>query len=292
METGELFAWGFDMFGQCLQHRPGEGPKEELRAMGYTVAHPTLVDFFPRDEVIEDVSCGVTFSLVLTKTGSGQSKIYTAGVYNFVRNAPTYEIETIKGFEEGVSIQKIVCGGFYACALTTNGELYTWGCTRGPDQANGSLLGRASPSFTMEPGAVALPERCVGISCSTYSVLAVTESGGALTWGDKDGNALGRGNFEETTDSMCSAPAPVDSTDGVNIVSGALSYTNGGVVDSSGEVRVWGGAAWRGGVGSGAEAAAKVEWSGVPTCYLCESLRLAHRHALVVFRKRGTTVLI
>ena len=57
-------------------------------------------------------------------------------------------------------------------------------------------------------------------------------------------------------------------------------------------MRVWGGAQWKGGVGGGNEAAEVVQWRGVPVCYRCEDLLLAHRHAVLLFRKIGATVLI
>jgi len=299
METGELYTWGFDMMGQCL----GVGaPNQDLRAAKYIRAHPALVSSLPADERVEGVSCGVTCTCVLTRTPAGESRVYTAGVYNFTTHHPTYELTTVGRGEDGGDffagkrITEVLCGGFFGIALTAEGELYTWGCTLGPDQANGTLLGRPTPGvrFTMSPGKVELSESVRSLACSTYSLLAVTESGKALTWGDQDGNALGRAIPAVLVEGGPHAGAPfqVDGAEGVAIVKGALSYTNGGVVSENGDVRVWGGAAWKGGVGSGSEEARLVDWGGLPACYLCEDLELAHRHGLVVFRKKGATVLI
>jgi len=208
------------------------------------------------------------------------------------------ELETLdfSSLPIDVTVEKIVAGGFSACALLNNGRIWTWGDTAGPDLANGTLLGRPTRNGVVKsPGEVGLIEPCIDISCSTYSCLAVTASGGAYSWGDRDGNALGRMSDQADSehDSLdAGTPTEVDGTADVVISRGALSYTNGGVVTERGEVRVWGGAQWKGGIGAGNEAAEVVRWQGVPACYACVDLLLAHRHAVLLFRKQGATVLI
>jgi len=81
-EQGALYTWGFGMFGQLLHfetglsQRDGDAPsgldEDECRAI------PEIVRCIPHDEKVMDVSCGVTFSIVLTKTPQGRSKVCTS----------------------------------------------------------------------------------------------------------------------------------------------------------------------------------------------------------------------
>jgi hypothetical protein len=59
------------------------------------------------------------------------------------------------------------------------------------------------------------------------------------------------------------------------------------VATDRGRVYVWGGAAWEGGIAAGRDASfpTEVSYSGVPPCYQCASVSLAHRHGFLVFRK-------
>ena len=43
---------------------------------------------------------------------------------------------------------------------------------------------------------------------------------------------------------------------------------------------------WEGGIGGGQDGPVRVAWhGGVPPCYRCSSVALAHRHGYLIFRK-------
>ena len=50
---------------------------------------------------------------------------------------------------------------------------------------------------------------------------------------------------------------------------------------------MWGGNYWEGGIAEGRSSAAPTEvaWAGVPSCYHCSSVALAHKHGYLIFRK-------
>ena len=211
----------------------------------------------------------------------------------------------------GMPLRQLVAGGFHCCALTTTGEVYTFGHQFGDDHANGNLLGHGpvglpsnqpvapdehEPISGMEEGVatyspmsgVRMPRRLLSpslgavaeISCSTYSTLAITVDGRAFTWGDADGGSLGHSNDE------CHAPCRISGLAGLRVAHGAVCYTNGAVALNDGSVFVWGGGMWEGGMGGGQEGPARVSWGGgVPPCYRCTSVVLGHLHGYLIFRK-------
>ena len=211
----------------------------------------------------------------------------------------------------GLSLRQLAAGGFHCCCLTASGEVYTWGHQFGYDHANGNLLGHGAPDAPvnmqvepdggelidgMETGVaqvgvshgVRLPRRLAAralgavaeISCSTYSNLLVTTDGRAFSWGDCDGGALGH------TVDECHSPTRLVGLTGVRVAHGAMCYPNGAAALTDGSVFVWGGAMWEGGMGGGQVAPSRVAWGGgVPPCYRCTSVALAHRHGMIIFRK-------
>ena len=197
-----------------------------------------------------------------------------------------------------LELRQIACGCFHAAAVTTRGELYTWGHPTGEDQSNGNLLGHNSAVFA-EQVYPSMPPRRVdssalgpvaSVACSSYSSIAITVDGRVLSWGDCDGGALGHKR------TACHAPAPLASLRGLRVTRGSLSYTNAAVATDDGRLYVWGGADWEGGIAhdsaGGASGSAdeptEVAWdrADVPPCYRLHSCALGHKHGFLIFRKR------
>ena len=240
-------------------------------------------------------------------SGSTQCQMYTQG--RFCREG-AHRLRAWSTLS-GVPLRQLVAGGFHCCALTTTGDVYTFGHQFGDDHANGNLLGHGpvdlpsnqpvaldehEPISGMEEGVatyspmsgVRMPRRLLSpslgavaeISCSTYSTLAITVDGRAFTWGDCDGDSLGH-SIE-----MCHAPCRVSGLAGLRVAHGAVCYTNGAVALNDGSVFVWGGKMWEGGMGGGQVGPARVSWGGgVPPCYRCTSVVLGHLHGYLIFRK-------
>jgi alpha-tubulin suppressor-like RCC1 family protein len=187
----------------------------------------------------------------------------------------------------GVPLRSLCAGAFHCCALSTTGELYTWGHEAGQDLSNGNLLGHGEPAGSIRPPqrvAALAAHPVVEVSASTYCTMAITVDQRVFTWGDSDGDALGHSELECHTPKWLSEP-PLR---GLRIAHGAMAYTNAAVATDDGRVFQWGGNAWERGVagGRGVRGPSEVEWAGAPPCYMCSSVALAWRHGYMVLRKK------
>ena len=211
--------------------------------------------------------------------------VFSVGRYCFEAPRAAAELAELRG----VALRQLAAGAFHTLALSTRGELFSFGHPHGPDHSNGNLLG--SGPLTAEGGGGALPPRRVAlpvgaavaeVSVSTYSNLAITVDGRVFTWGDADGNALGHANAQ------CHAPHWLTSLRGARMAHGALSYTNAAAATDDGRVYTWGGNCWQGGIAAGRNATGPTEvaWGGVPSCYRCASVALGHQHGFLIFEKR------
>ncbi|KAK3907967.1 E3 ubiquitin-protein ligase HERC2 [Frankliniella fusca] len=94
----------------------------------------------------------------------------------------------------GIEIAQIACGSSYSAAISSRGELYTWGrnCY--------GCLGHESSDDKLLPQLVeALKgQRVVDVACGSgdAQTLAVTDTGLLYSWGDADYGKLGRGGSD------------------------------------------------------------------------------------------------
>ena len=169
------------------------------------------------------------------------------------------------------------------------GPRHVNGLERHPDQfgpAHGARLPRrVVGQFPGEPPMGAVAE----VSCSTYSTIAITVDGMAYTWGDCDGDSLGHGVPEEqyhVEHHEYHVPRRIVSLCGLRVAHGALCYTNGAAALSDGQVYVWGGGMWQGGIGGGSQGPQRVGvGGGVPPCYQCKSVALGTWHGYCVLHR-------
>lgn len=300
---GALYTWGNNSCQQLLH-----GDRVVTRPRRFVT---TTDNWNPLTERASAVACGLDYlALQIQRPGdprtpgsSSTCSVLTCGLFCRARG---YRPHNLREWPElrGLQIRQLVAGSFHCCVLTTRGELYTFGDELGQDSANGNLLGRGRPDTADRDGVVldfgqevanARPPRLVTvnglgpvaeISCSTYSNVAVTVDGRVFTWGDNDGCALGHHN------NTCHVPTRVQALRSQKVTHAALSYTNGAAATEVGRVFLWGGQAWEGGIanhhgGAGPTGPTEVSWAGVPACYRCSSVALAHRHGFLVFRKQA-----
>lgn len=277
---GALYAWGNNSARQLLIQES-------------QVSRPTRVSescglWQPRTEKALFVGLGLAFMVLCvqraTEPGARQEERQQhTSVLMFGEFLPGVAAQTKELLElRDVALRQLVAGAFFGCALTPRGELYTFGDRRGTDTSNGNLLGQgaelAACRMLTEEGMGPVAE----VACSTYSTIAITVDGRVFSWGDCDGGALGH---HETA---CDTPHWIAALRWLKVTHGSLSYTNGAVATGEGRVFVWGGNAWQGGIAEGRATIlpTEVRWSGVPACYRCSSVSLAHRHGYLIFRKQ------
>ena len=217
-----------------------------------------------------------------------ESVVYTCG--RFCSPRDVHELHEWPELR-GVPLRQVAAGSFHAVAVTTRGELFTWGDQQGRDSSNGNLLGHGIPVDVEETNPnCTRPRRIVEqglgpvaeVACSTYVTVATTVDGRVFTWGDSDGNALGH------TRMACHRPTWITALRGQHMAHASVSYTNGAVASDQGRCYVWGGNYWEGGIAGGRNSTGPTEvaWGGVPSCYRCAQVALAHQHGYLIFRKQ------
>ena len=71
---------------------------------------------------------------------------------------------------------------------------------------------------------------------------------------------------------------------------GSLSYTNGACTGEHGELMLWGGRSWGGGIAAHAQRVkgkmvSRLQWKGLTGAYVCHDLVLGHEHGFILARK-------
>ncbi|KFB50142.1 hypothetical protein ZHAS_00018200 [Anopheles sinensis] len=130
-------------------------------------------------------------------------------------------------------IRDIACGSSHSAAITSSGELYTWGL------GEYGRLGHGDNCTQLKPKHVtALQDhRVVQVACGSRDAqtLCLTEEGLVFSWGDGDFGKLGRGGSEG-----CSIPHQVDRLNGVGVMQIECGAQFSLALTKSGEVWTWG----------------------------------------------------
>eukprot|EP00096_Caligus_rogercresseyi_P005963 TRINITY_DN22061_c0_g1_i1.p1 TRINITY_DN22061_c0_g1~~TRINITY_DN22061_c0_g1_i1.p1 ORF type:complete len:496 (+),score=112.53 TRINITY_DN22061_c0_g1_i1:91-1488(+) len=107
-------------------------------------------------------------------------------------------------------VRDIACGSSHSAAISSNGELYTWGC------GEYGRLGHGDNVTQMRPKQVkALAgKRVIQVACGSRDAqtLALTDDGMVYSWGDGDFGKLGRGGSEG-----CNKPQNVEKLNGTGV---------------------------------------------------------------------------
>ncbi|XP_077868707.1 E3 ubiquitin-protein ligase HERC2-like [Saccoglossus kowalevskii] len=133
----------------------------------------------------------------------------------------------------GKHITHISCGSTYSAAITSQGELYTWG------RGNYGRLGHGSSEDHSTPSLVVglKGQRVIDISCGSgdAQTLAVTEDGSVWSWGDGDYGKLGRGGSDG-----CKTPKVIDKLNGQDIIKAFCGAQFSVALSKGGNVWTWG----------------------------------------------------
>lgn len=130
-------------------------------------------------------------------------------------------------------IRDIACGSSHSAAITSAGELYTWGL------GEYGRLGHGDNATQLKPRLVSalLDYRVVQVACGSRDAqtLALTEEGFVFSWGDGDFGKLGRGGSEG-----CSVPHQVERLNGIGVVQIECGAQFSLALSKAGEVWTWG----------------------------------------------------
>jgi alpha-tubulin suppressor-like RCC1 family protein len=177
-DEGHVFTFGHQEFGQL-----GNGVinKDQISEV------PTRVDSLLKQKVV-DISCGLDHTVALTD----KSELYAWG-FNQEGQCGTGTAKDLDTPERIPGIKKRVVklfGGLdYTCAVTEEGDFYTWGAGEGLQMANGEKDIKMKPILSGIQG-----EKITLMACSGASVIALTESNLIYSWGLGMTGRLGHGD--------------------------------------------------------------------------------------------------
>ncbi|KAK9080768.1 hypothetical protein SSX86_000526 [Deinandra increscens subsp. villosa] len=144
---------------------------------------------------VHQIACGVRHSSLVTKQG----ELFTWGEESGGRLGHGTEKDfgrpRLVEFLAVTSVDYVACAEFHTCAISTSGDLYTWG----DGSHNAGLLGHGTDASHWIPKRVSGPlEGLVvcSVACSTWHTALATVDGKLFTFGDGSFGALGHGDRE------------------------------------------------------------------------------------------------
>nr|XP_012152188.1 PREDICTED: E3 ubiquitin-protein ligase HERC2 [Megachile rotundata] len=130
-------------------------------------------------------------------------------------------------------IRDVACGSGHSAAITSSGELYTWGL------GEYGRLGHGDTNTQLKPKLVQslVGQRVIQVACGSRDAqtMALTADGSVYSWGDGDFGKLGRGGSDG-----CYTPLLVDRLNGLGVVQIECGAQFSLALTKYGEVWTWG----------------------------------------------------
>lgn len=216
--TGQLYAWGNNTAGQL-----GDGTTKQRLT-------PVLVHL-PAGTKVTAVRPGAYFTLALTATGKvlawGSN---TAGQLG-TGSTKSSRLPVPVKLPKGVTVKAISAGQGNGLALTTTGQVLSWGANASGQLGTGTTKGR------LTPGLVSLPKgtTVASIAAGPLSGYAVTKGGGMLAWGLNNHGQLGDGTTRQRV-----RPVRVSLPKGTTVIAAVSGSLHVLALTKVGKVLAWG----------------------------------------------------
>jgi E3 ubiquitin-protein ligase HERC2 len=130
-------------------------------------------------------------------------------------------------------IRDIACGSSHSAAITSSGELYTWGLGEYGRLGHGDNITQLKPKLVKALSG----HRIVQVACGSRDAqtLALSDEGLVFSWGDGDFGKLGRGGSEG-----CNVPHNIERLNSLDVVQIECGAQFSLALTKSGEVWTWG----------------------------------------------------
>lgn len=130
-------------------------------------------------------------------------------------------------------IRDIACGSSHSAAITSSGELYSWGLGEYGRLGHGDNTTQLRPKLVK----VLLGHRVIQVACGSRDAqtLALTDEGFVFSWGDGDFGKLGRGGSEG-----CNVPQNIERLNGQGVCQIECGAQFSLALTKSGVVWTWG----------------------------------------------------
>ncbi|KAE9617418.1 hypothetical protein Lal_00034743 [Lupinus albus] len=191
------------------------------------------------------IACGVRHASLLTRQG----EVFTWGEESGGRLGHGFRKNVVQPrlveALASTAVDFVACGEFHSCAVTTAGDLYTWG----DGTHNAGLLGHGTDISHWIPKRIAGPLeglQVAFVSCGPWHTAMISSNGQLFTFGDGTFGALGHGDRENV-----SYPREVESLLGLRTIAAAcgvwhtaavveIIVTQSSASVSSGKLFTWG----------------------------------------------------
>lgn len=239
---GDVYIWGEVICDNVLKVGPDK----------YSSSMSTRADvLLPRpleSNLVLDVhhiACGVRHAALVTRQG----EVFTWGEESGGRlgHGVGKDVTQPRLLESLAvsSVDFVACGEFHTCAVTTAGELYTWG----DGTHNAGLLGHGTYVSHWTPKRISGPLeglQIASVTCGPWHTALITSTGQLFTFGDGTFGVLGHGDKENVA-----YPREVESLSGLRTIAVACGvWHTAAVVEvivtqssasvSSGKLFTWG----------------------------------------------------
>jgi alpha-tubulin suppressor-like RCC1 family protein len=233
--VGAVYAWGDNEDGQL-----GDGTTT-------TSTTPTPVSL-PPGVTVTAISAGGFHSLALTSTGAVYA--WGANFYGQLGNGTVASsaVPVPVTLPAGVTIKFVAAGGSHSLAVTSSGQVYSWGRNASGQLGDGSFADSDLPVQVQMPAGAEAASAAAGAAHS----LAVTSDGAVYAWGFGSSGQLGNGSRAESD-----LPVKVRLPNGAGATQASAGAAHSLAVTSDGRVYAWGYDA-QGQVGTGGERTALV----------------------------------
>lgn len=184
--SGHAFTWGRGEFG-ALGH--GEMKDKTI---------PRVLDEL-RGMRIADIACGTGHTLVVSEAADVYAWGWNSKGQCGLPDAPEAVCTpTMLGSLLGHSVRAVACGAAHSLAVTSRGEVLSWGLGGSGQLGHGDLGSTSSP----RPIAGLAAEVVQGVACGFGHSIALTRSGNLYSWGWNREGQLGVGDCDNRATPM------------------------------------------------------------------------------------------
>eukprot|EP00475_Leptophrys_vorax_P030135 TRINITY_DN4492_c0_g1_i1.p1 TRINITY_DN4492_c0_g1~~TRINITY_DN4492_c0_g1_i1.p1 ORF type:complete len:374 (+),score=83.11 TRINITY_DN4492_c0_g1_i1:128-1249(+) len=193
-------------------------------------------------EEISRVSLGHMHSAFVTASGklfvTGNNEAGQLGV-ELPSDSKDRTLSPVQVLDLPSDIVEVGCGGFHTAAVTSNGDVYTWGWGGNVWNWTTGALGHGDRASHKRPKKVEALQgvKIVKIACGKEHMLALSDSGELYVWGSGEHGRLGNGSS-----GACLVPDLLSSEYflGDKISHVAAGHFHSVVLTASGKVYTWG----------------------------------------------------
>ena len=227
---GQVFGWGLNTSGQLGNNSTTNSlVPVEVNANG-VLAGKTVVA----------IAAGSSHSLALTADGQvfgwGLNTSGQLGNNSTIRSRVPVAVNT-SGALAGKMVVGIAAGDSHSMAVTSDGQVFTWGSNQSGQLGNNSLI-NASVPVSVDKQGILEGKKVVGIAAGYSHSMVVTSDGQVFAWGSNDKGELGDNTLTKNT-----LPSVVDASGGLaskTVVAVRSGGSHSMALTSDGQIFGWG----------------------------------------------------